>query len=248
VWKPVAQAFADTYHVLALDQRGHGDSAKPDTGYEWERFAEDLERFLEAVGVTRVTAIGHSAGATTIVLLAARNPARLARAVLIDPILIPRLPAGHAFENPMAHLARKRRMTWDSRTAIFHSYRVRAPFKTWREDVLWAYIEEGTALRPDGKVELKCPGRIEAQVFENAPRLDGFAALPAVHLPVLLLRGEHSDAFHAESAAQAVAAMPSATLVTVPGTTHFLPMERPDAVEKEIRAFLGTAGTAGPTS
>src|SRR6266404_3276446 len=50
VWKPVAQAFADTHHVLALDQRGHGDSAKPDAGYEWERFAEDLERFLEAVG------------------------------------------------------------------------------------------------------------------------------------------------------------------------------------------------------
>src|SRR5436190_543776 len=119
-------------------------------------------------------------GPSSIALCAATHPGLIRRAVLIDPILFPRAPEGQVIQNSMAHRARKRRMVWESRSAMFHSYHAREPFKLWREDVLWAYIEEGTVLRPDGHVELKCPGAIEAQVYEMAPRLDGFGALAQV--------------------------------------------------------------------
>jgi len=238
VWKPIAQGLSRDGRVFALDQRGHGDSIKPERGYAWEVFADDLFHFLTQLHLTDVVAVGHSAGATAIAVCAATHPGLIHRAVLIDPIIVPRMPDGDLAENPMAHRARKRRMVWESRTSMFHSYRTREPFKTWREEVLWAYIEEGTVLRPDGHIELKCPGNIEAQIYDNAPKLDGFRVLPRVNIPVLLLRGESSLSFPESSAALAVSLLPQGKLKTIANTTHFVPMERPDAVERAIRKFL----------
>jgi pimeloyl-ACP methyl ester carboxylesterase len=238
VWKPIAQGLSRDARVWALDQRGHGDSVKPEHGYGWEVFGDDLFHFLTVLHLTEVIAVGHSAGATAIAVCAATHPGVVQRAVLIDPILVPRLAGGQEIENPLAHRARKRRMVWDSRTSLFHSYHTREPFKTWREDVLWAYIEEGTVLRDDGHLELKCPGVVEAQIYEQAAKLDGFGFLPHVNIPVLLLRGEASTAFTQDGAAHAVSLLPRGTLETIAKTTHFLPMERPDAVERAIRKFI----------
>ncbi|HUI27518.1 MAG TPA: alpha/beta hydrolase, partial [Candidatus Kryptonia bacterium] len=237
-WKPIAQLLSQSFRVIGIDQRGHGDSGKPENGYTWDHFGEDLHRFLDHLGLLGCPAVGHSAGATAIAYCAAYHPGSISKAVLIDPILVPKLPDGATIQNPLAHRARKRRMVWESRTSMFHSYRTRAPFNTWREDVLWAYIEEGTVLRPDGHIELKCPGTIEAQIFENAASLDGFAILPRVTIPTLVLRGEESDAFSESSAATAATLLPHAAFKTIARTSHFVPMERPDAVERAIRAFL----------
>jgi len=238
VWKPIAESLSRDHHVLALDQRGHGDSAKPDSGYEWEGFANDLYQFLVRLHLNAVTAIGHSAGATAIAVCAARHPGRIRRAVLIDPILVPAAAEGRTFENPLSHRARKRRMIWESRTSMFHSYRTRTPFKGWREDVLWAYIDEGTVPRADGHIELKCPGTIEAQIYDMASHLDGFAVLPHVDIPVLVIRGESTDAFAEAFAARAVSLLPQGQLKTITKTTHFVPMERPDAVKRAVRTFI----------
>lgn len=238
VWKPIAQGLSHDARVLALDQRGHGDSAKPESGYAWGAFAGDLHGFLGALQLRDVLAVGHSAGATAIALCAAAHPGCIARAVLIDPVLYPRQAGAVPVDNPLAHRARKRRMVWESRTSMFHSYRTRPPFNTWREDVLWAYVEEGTVLRPDGHVELKCPGNIEAQIYEMAPHADALTVLPQVNIPVLLLRGETSDVFPLAHAEEVVSRLPNGTLKVIPGTTHFIPMERPEAAERAVREFF----------
>ena len=83
VWKPIAQLLSQSFRVLALDQRGHGDSSKPEGGYGWNDFGDDLHRFLGALGLAHVTTVGHSAGATAIAYCSARHPGSVARAVLI---------------------------------------------------------------------------------------------------------------------------------------------------------------------
>ncbi|HVN86855.1 MAG TPA: alpha/beta hydrolase [Candidatus Binatia bacterium] len=238
VWKPIAQLLSQTFRVIGIDQRGHGDSGKPEGGYTWDNFGEDLHRFLDHLGWLGIPAVGHSAGATAIAYCAAHHPGSIGRAVLIDPILVSKPADGATPQNPLAHRARKRRMVWESRTSMFHSYRTRAPFNSWREDVLWAYIEEGTVLRPDGHIELKCPGVIEAEIFDNAASVDGFAILPRVTIPVLVLRGETSDAFSEAGANTAASLLPNATFKTIARASHFVPMERPDAVERAVRGFL----------
>src|SRR5207247_11446485 len=88
LWLPYARRFAASHHVLALDQRGHGESDKPPTGYRWEAFGADLKGFLDVLGLDGVCAVGHSKGATAIAASAAAGPRRPARAVLIEPVLV----------------------------------------------------------------------------------------------------------------------------------------------------------------
>ena len=257
LWRPVAEALAGRFRVVALDQRGHGDSAKPRDGYRFEAFASDLHRLIEALALERPVAVGHSSGGTTIVLHAARHPGVVQRAVLIEPIL-PRPewythpPAGRN-ANSLAEGARKRRAVWPSRDELFRAYRQRDTFRTWREDILRLYVDEGTQPRADGKVELKCPPEIEAQFFDAVRHVDPWPLLPKMRCPTLLLWGGESHlpvrqaGLHGRGpstgsgqslAEQLEEALPQARTVIVPGATHFLPQERPDEVARLIEEFL----------
>ena len=71
VWDEVATELASRYTVYALDRRGHGDSHKPAADrYHFQDFAEDLCRVIEALDLSDIYGIGHSAGATDLLLAA----------------------------------------------------------------------------------------------------------------------------------------------------------------------------------
>ncbi len=196
---------------------------------------------MEAEGLAGLLGVGHSAGATTVACLAADQPRRFSRLLLIDPILFdPKEMATTAgFSNPLAERARKRRMVWASREELLASFSSRPPYDSWSAEALAAYVDHGSFERPDGEVELLCPGRIEAQVYANAGGLDGFARLAGVTVPTLIVRGRDSDAFPAQRAARAVATISGSRLVTVAGS-HFSPMERPAEIARLVVAEAGS--------
>jgi pimeloyl-ACP methyl ester carboxylesterase len=242
LWRPVAARLARSFRVVAMDQRGHGDSDKPASGYSFEAFADDLGRLSEALELDRPIAAGHSSGGSTIVTYAARRPGALRRAVLIEAIL-PRRdwfvdPPGGRTPNSLAEGARRRRAVWPDREELFRAYRERDTFRTWREDVLRLYVDEGTFLREDGQVELKCPPEAEGQFFDAVREPDFWSLLPGLDCPALLLWGEESHLHGRGLDEAAEAALPQARTVVVPGTSHFLPQERPDEVARLMEEFL----------
>src|SRR6185436_19428543 len=85
VWSHFSRSFRDRYHIIALDQRGHGDSGwgKPN-GYQMEDFYQDLRAVVEARKLRRFTLIGHSLGGRVSMLYAHRHPDLLERLVLVD--------------------------------------------------------------------------------------------------------------------------------------------------------------------
>ena len=240
VWGPIAEALSQRYRVLALDQRGHGDSDKPASGYHRLDLVADLRAFLDALDLESIVGIGHSAGAANIACCEALRPGSFRRTVLIEPIAFP--PAVQAVaDERMARLPRgalKRRTVWPSRGVLLKSYRSRPPFKAWREDVLRLYVQHGSHLREDGQVELNCPGPIVAQLYAGATPFQAFELLPDVSCPTLVVRGEHSDS-HLPFIAQAIAEqMADARVATIDGGGPFCPMEKPEAVRAEIERFL----------
>jgi lipase len=243
VWQPVVAELrrqGATQRIYSFDARGHGLSSKPDSGYEWTNFAADLAAVLDRLDVHDALGVGHSAGATTTALVAADHPGRYRRLVLIDPILfdpdIAEFLRKARVDNPMAARTRTRRLVWSSREELRANYAARPPYQTWKPEALAAYVEHGTFERPDGEVELLCPGRIEAQVYENAHHLDAFQWLARIRQPTLVIRGEHTDAFPADRATHAMKTLADARLVLMEGLTHFMPMERPDEIARMLIA------------
>jgi pimeloyl-ACP methyl ester carboxylesterase len=243
VWKPLLvrlRRLGLTSRLVTYDQRGHGLSSKPDDDYAWEHFIDDTIGVMDAVGARGVLAVGHSAGGTTLAGVAAARPDLVSRLVMVDPVLfhpeMAQLMEKAGMENPMAARTKTRRMVWPSRAELFRSYRHREPYDTWTDEALHAYVDEGTFARPDGEIELLCPARVEAQVYKSASRLDAFERLRHVKAPILILRGERSTTLDEARARAALEAAPHARLVTVPGTTHFIPMEKPDEVARLVVA------------
>ena len=80
----IAADFTDRYHVYAVDQRGHGLSDTPDSGYDFETIARDLDRLLAALNPDGlpVALVGHSWGAYTALYYAATRS--IDRVVLVD--------------------------------------------------------------------------------------------------------------------------------------------------------------------
>lgn len=239
VWRPLIPELRARFRVITLDQRGHGDSDKPDTAYAWRDFVEDLAGVLDALRLRDVYAVGHSKGGAAVAGVAASYPGRIARAVLLDPVLIDPLPEGApAPGNILAVGARRRREVWDSREQMIESYAARPPFDAWRRDFLEAYVAGGTFVREDGRVVLKCPGEIEARVYEGAVRSSSIAFLSKIAIPTLLVSGGSSMTLPPARARQASAMLPNGKLEIVPGVGHFIPMEAPEEVLRLLGAFL----------
>ena len=145
VWNHFSRRFSDRYHVIALDQRGHGDSewGAPD-GYQMENFYQDLRAVVEARGLSRFTLIGHSLGGRVSMLYAHRHPELLERLVLVD--ITPGRPAVAAPAAQISDDARTAPGEFDTReAALAHLKRLmpRAPASLVEESVRHGLRETG---------------------------------------------------------------------------------------------------------
>jgi pimeloyl-ACP methyl ester carboxylesterase len=239
VWEPFVPPLREHFSVIALDQRGHGDSDKPDSGYEWTKFGEDVLAVVDHLDLERPVGIGHSAGATALIFAESSRPGTFARLVLMDPTLLPPefrsvAPAGL---NPMSERTRRRRAIWSSHDEMIGRLRDGSPLSGWRDDFLRAYVTYGTDTLQDGSVQLKCPPDIEAQVYAEASSHDGWERLSDIECPTLLLTGESSHLWAAGRNELAAAQIRTGRAEVVQGG-HFFPMEEPENASDRILRFL----------
>jgi pimeloyl-ACP methyl ester carboxylesterase len=84
-WDAFAEAMTDRYRVLALDQRGHGETGwAPADRYGIDDMADDLEAFVRALGLQGFTLLGLSMGGMVAIEYAGRRPEALAACVIVD--------------------------------------------------------------------------------------------------------------------------------------------------------------------
>jgi pimeloyl-ACP methyl ester carboxylesterase len=238
--------LADDFAITASDARGHGFtglSQDPAQLASWDEFADDLHRLLDVIdsGSAWILA-GHSMGATVSLLAAAMRPDRVAGLVLLDPPMLPfdiaaTVRAGAIIPNPMADQAARRRGIFPSRAEAREAYLGRGVFKSWSDADLDAYLAGGL-IETDAGVELACTPAFEAATFRAvSPNVE--PALARLQCPYILLAGEHGSTVRDPELALFAAHPMCRTAERVAGTSHFLPLEAPDAVRAAISSFSG---------
>ena len=229
--------LAKDLRILAVDMRGHGLSslpAQPQALVDWYGYRDDLLALIETATTQPVTLSGHSMGGAASLLVAAAAPERVKALVLFDPVFVdPAKAAANGQTNPLADGAARRRATFPSRAAVVAAYTGRGAFRTWQPEQLVDYVEGGFIATADGEVTLACAPAWEAANFRTHG-YDALAAFQATTCPIHIFRAEHGSTARLDSYAGALAAMGRVTVETVPGTTHFLPMERPDVVQAAL--------------
>jgi pimeloyl-ACP methyl ester carboxylesterase len=81
-WEWVADHLSENLHVYALDQRGHGDSGRPDGEYSAEEYAQDVHQLVETLGLGRIIIGGNSLGGRVSQVFAAEYPEHCSAVIL----------------------------------------------------------------------------------------------------------------------------------------------------------------------
>ncbi|MEZ5652487.1 MAG: alpha/beta hydrolase [Burkholderiaceae bacterium] len=231
----VAGALGDRWRVIALDQRGRGESDwDPQRRYETMTYATDVAGWVAALGLRRFHLLGHSMGGANAIVYAAQAPDKVASLVLED--MGPGASAGSAGGARIrAELARTPTSfaTWDEAARFWRSIRpgvteaaiasrVRHSLhETSPGHIVWRHDQEGIA----------------AARLAIAPT-DLWPHLLAVRCPVLLLRGADSDFVTAEIATQMQARVPTLERCDIAGAGHYVHDDAPAAFHEALAAFL----------
>jgi pimeloyl-ACP methyl ester carboxylesterase len=243
IWDGVASRLAGAgLRVVALDQRGHGASEQPGSGYDLATQGRDLSAALAALGIERPVLAGHSWGANVALQFAADRPGALAGLALVDGALL-----GVAeWSGPTLAEARRRLAPprfavpltdWLARARRFDAGG--SGGQPWVRDYLRAGVDvddQGVArsrFQFDNHMQV-----VDALYGQRPPDL-----YPLVDCPVLLCPaadpadgGAHAEAKRG-AAVRASDLLPSATLTWFEDTMHDIPLQRPAELAAELARF-----------
>jgi pimeloyl-ACP methyl ester carboxylesterase len=233
----VSLVLSDRYHILAIDQRGHGDSEWPRDGERSRHaMASDVRRIIEAERLERPVVMGHSMGGIVTMTLVAAHPGIARKVVLVD---VGPAPVDDAAE-PILNFVRSAR-EFDSLDEFVERVAVYDPFRTR------SHIERTARYnlmqRSDGKFVSKHDSRHwgEAKPLASilGPSFDDVTRGKGLHsCPVLLIRGGLSHIVTPAAGEAFVRALPDARMVTVPDCGHNVHSQNTRGFLDAVSSFL----------
>ena len=240
-FKHLIEGLSDKYHVIAIDMRGHGESAKPDYGYRIQRLSADVHEFLVAKGLKEVTLAGHSMGCSVIWgYWELYGPDRLAKLVLIDQMpMITGNPIWSDKEKEDAGAILDKNSLYDVTNALAGADGVKTTegFITGmftkqysRDEVKWV-IEQN----------LKMPRPYAARLLYDHATNDWRDQIPRINIPTLVVGAKTS--LVGWKSQQWIGSQIKGSRVEIfeesEGGNHFMFMENPEKFNRIVKEFIG---------
>ncbi len=247
IWDDFVPGVAGHYRVLALDQRGHGESDwHPDAAYEYDNFVADLEAVIDGLGIERCVVVGHSLGGRVAMLYAGRHPEKLAGLVIVDsaPELDRRgttrisLDAAEHKDPTFGSVAEYERM-------LAHAYPAATPASLKR------MAQYGVRPTDDGRYVLRMDtsfrgavagAEADAAAIEarhEAYREEMWACLEKIPCPTLVVRGAASDVVSADIADRMVEeSLTQGQLAVVAQAGHSVMTDNPKGFNEAVESFV----------
>ncbi len=244
IWEHAASILVDEYRVIAMDQRGHGHSAKPDHGYDFASVGNDLLGLIEAKGLEQPIVVGHSWGGDVALEFAVTHPGVARGICLIDGGMIepsvrygsladareqmaPPIFTGVTLEEFVERIRTRRDpavMTPEFEAVIL------ANFEVLEDNTIRAWLSRDNHLRI-----------IDALWDHHPPQL-----FPKVECPALVLPARWDDSHEAaernerraQSVQTAVDALPGGKVVWLEDSVHDVPVQRPELVAGVIKEHI----------
>jgi pimeloyl-ACP methyl ester carboxylesterase len=228
-WLDVARHLAAAGHaVVAYDQRGHGRSQRPPTGYDHEGAIGDLRTVIDATESHRPIVVGQSWGGNLVVEMAARHSEEVTGVATVDGGTIDlnaAFPDWETAEQALTPPGTRPGTLADARRML------RTAHPDWPErgvEATLANLEE-TEDGVRNRLALDAHMSIVRSMWENPPS----RSLPLVEAPVVLIPAENDHRGPIEARRQAVAAaaeaLPRARVRWIEGD-HDLHVQQPETV------------------
>ena len=218
----VLELLPDDLRALAIDQRGFGESDRPESGYSIPELADDAIAFLDALDIPRATLVGHSFGSFVARRAAIASPDRVAALALIG--------TGFSGSNAVTRdLQRSLRDLPDPIPVQFaRDFQASTAFRPIPPDFFDRIIEES----------LKLPPRLWRLAIDRLVEYDDAKELARIKAPTQLLWGDKDALFSRIEQQGFIDALPTARLSIYEETGHCPNWEQPERVAADIAALV----------
>ncbi|PLP55730.1 alpha/beta hydrolase [Mesorhizobium loti] len=230
VFTPLMARLSDRFTTIAVDQRGHGLSDKPESGYEANDYADDIAALIRTLDRGPAILVGHSLGARNSVTAAARHPDLVRSVIAIDFTPYIESEALDALETRVNAGSR----LFEDVKAV-EAY-LAARYPNIPADAIRIRAESGYQRVDGGLRPLASPSAM-AQTAKGL-RADLTQAYRDVTKPVLIVRGELSKLVSPAALAKTSRLRPDLPVVVVPGADHYVNETAPEITLKAITNFI----------
>ena len=216
--------LAREYHAFAPDQRGHGESDKPECCYTADDYASDVDAFMEAVGIEAATLVGDSSGGLIAQRVALDYPHRVSRLVLIG--------------SPTTLVNNAAVLAWSESLSTLQDPIPPEFVRNLAESIIHDPVPEEFLERAVSE-SLKVPARVWRDYWEGVVlTVDDTARYREIVAPTLILWGEQDALLPRAEQEQRAAAIPEATFRVYPETGHLAHWVRPEWVVRDLETFM----------
>ena len=233
-WDEFSRAMRGRYHVIALDQRGHGDSQwSAKAIYSLQAQVRDVTRFVNQQNLSKIILIGLSMGGRNSIAYAAMHPEKLDRLVIVDigPETMAR--GGQARD---AFTQQDVQPSFDAFVEAAHKFNPRRPMEQLRERLSWNLRQ-----LPDGRWTWKYDLHGRSQSSPRA-RVELWLYVVRIKTQTLIVRGAESDTLAPEVALRMQQAIEGSHYTVVPKAGHTVPGDNPPGFLKAVENFLAATG------
>ena len=236
IWDEFSEAMAPHYHVLAVDQRGHGGSQSAGTGYARDRFVEDLAGFVDSLGLSKFVLAGLSMGGWHSLLSTPDHQDRVERIIIVDispePSAQWRERAASRPNTPMEFPSLDDAILWMRQS------------NPWASDAgLRKDAENKMLQRKDGKWTWKADGSLFNVPLpdQSDPALIAryWKAIDSITCPILEVRGAESGLVADQTIEQMIQRGKQVTSIDIPDAGHVVTVDKPYEFIEATRPFLG---------
>lgn len=236
VWNLQVPTLAKHGRVVVLDLLGHGRSIKPHVEYTLERFAEGVLGVMDKESIDRAVLVGHSMGFAVARMVALQQPRRCIALCSVDGVFQPLPP--NPEKNP-EKLARRRKLVSSFTTPFQADDAERYAHARMFVNSLFVPATPERLRRRIRGMMLATPRYVGDSAMRTMFREEDWLSRPMPDLPVLVV---NSGLFGIsdELRGQLLREYPQARCHVLPGTGHFLMLERPAPVNRLLLDFLGS--------
>jgi pimeloyl-ACP methyl ester carboxylesterase len=225
----IAPRFNKDYHVIAIDMRGHGDSAwSPEGAYLVEDYAKDLAAFVEQLNLRDVVLLGNSTGGRVVQFYAGTHPERVAKLVVEDvgPERTNEIASG------FARRVEQEDQGWASEDELVASLMRNG--STVSEELQRNYAHFGSKKRADGRIVWKrdpnlVKGFIPTELWDQVLK---------IRCPTIYILGGNSTIVPPRTQQKLRENLPAVQIVTMPKLGHYPNQEAPEDYIRIVQTFL----------